>query len=99
MRLSEFEINKIKRLTKSIFGIDAQVFLFGSRVLDTAKGGDLDLLIRTQETQNKLNKKLKFLALLKKEIGDQKIDLIIRSFDNPDSEDIIFLDALQGSEL
>ena len=43
MRLTEFEINVIKQSARDVFGSDVQFFLFGSRVDDTKKGGDIDL--------------------------------------------------------
>ena len=46
MRLTEFEINVIKQSARDIFGSDVQVFLFGSRVDDTKKCGDIDLYIK-----------------------------------------------------
>ena len=76
MRLSELEIKAIKQIFNEIFKF-GDIYLFGSRIDDTQKGGDIDLYIDTQNIQNKLEKKLKFLTLLKQKIGDQKIDVII----------------------
>jgi predicted nucleotidyltransferase len=76
MRLSTLEIKAIKQIFNKIFKF-GDIYLFGSRVDDSQKGGDIDLYIDAHGTQNKLEKKLKFLTLLKQEIGDQKIDIII----------------------
>jgi len=76
MRLSAFEIKAIKQTYDDIFKF-GDIYLFGSRVDDAQKGGDIDLYIDAQNIQNKLEKKLKFLTLLKQEIGDQKIDIIM----------------------
>jgi predicted nucleotidyltransferase len=78
MRLTEFEISTIKTLAKEIFGKDASVSLFGSRVNDQMKGGDIDLFISNAD-EHSLKKKVVFLAEIKKRIGDQKIDVV---FDN-----------------
>lgn len=43
MRLSSFEIASIVELVKKHFANNAEVFLFGSRVNDELKGGDVDL--------------------------------------------------------
>ena len=53
------------------------VLLFGSRVNDKARGGDIDLLIESPKKE-KMNfkNKVKFLSDLKLTIGDQKIDVI-----------------------
>lgn len=47
MRLSQTCQQRIKALTQEIFGPEAHVKVFGSRVNDQAKGGDLDLLVIT----------------------------------------------------
>ena len=77
MRLQEFEINTIKSTAKDIFGSDSKVTLFGSRVYDDVKGGDIDLYIEPTNKENLYEKKIAFLVQLKSAIGDQKIDVII----------------------
>lgn len=47
MRLSSIYCDIIKKEAKKVLGESAQIFLFGSRVNDTKKGGDVDLLIET----------------------------------------------------
>jgi len=80
MRLSDFQIKTIKRLAKHYFGQDATVFLFGSRTDDFKRGGDIDLFIKNgNEAALTLEAKIQYLAELKKQIGDQKIDVV---FDN-----------------
>lgn len=80
MRLSEFQIETINKLAKKHFGQDATVFLFGSRTDDHKRGGDIDLLVRnTNESGLTVESKIKFLTELKRQIGDQKIDMV---FDN-----------------
>ena len=80
MRLNISEINEIKTVAQSVFGADALVTLFGSRIDDNKKGGDIDLLIKCNKTISKdelYQLKLNFLIQLKKRIGDQKIDVLI----------------------
>jgi predicted nucleotidyltransferase len=76
MRLSNYEILSIKQVFKQFFQ-EGEIYLFGSRVNDDLKGGDIDLYISNHNVTNILERKLKFLVELKKKIGDQKIDLII----------------------
>ena len=76
MRLSQKEIEAIKRNFKKYFKT-GEIFLFGSRVDDTQKGGDIDLYISTEDKTNLVRKKIKFLAALKNEIGEQKIDVVL----------------------
>jgi predicted nucleotidyltransferase len=46
MRLSQKEAAIICQSAESVFGNQAQVWLFGSRVDDSSQAGDIDLLIR-----------------------------------------------------
>ncbi|MHB1273862.1 MAG: hypothetical protein ACYCZD_14055 [Rhodanobacter sp.] len=46
MRLSAQHIAAIKQLAAGQFGAGARVRLFGSRVDDAARGGDMDLLVK-----------------------------------------------------
>lgn len=80
MRLSKDKIEIINLLAQKYFSSDAQVYLFGSRTIDTAKGGDIDLFLHSDiESTLTLKNKALFLVELKRLIGDQKIDLV---FDN-----------------
>jgi predicted nucleotidyltransferase len=74
MRLTQAERTEI---TRSIAARDpsAAVYLFGSRVDDSARGGDLDLLVLSREIS--LWDRLDILAALHRTLGEQKIDLIV----------------------
>ena len=56
MRLSSVQQNIIKSATTKLFGENANIYLFGSRVDDTKKGGDIDLLIETATNPDLLKK-------------------------------------------
>ena len=45
MRLSPSQIDTIRQATLALAGGSARVWLFGSRVRDDAKGGDVDLML------------------------------------------------------
>ncbi len=45
MRLSEEEQSVIKRIVADVFGDDAELWLFGSRVDEAKRGGDVDLYV------------------------------------------------------
>jgi predicted nucleotidyltransferase len=77
MRLSRKQIAIIKEAALMHFGGSSKVYLFGSRVDDFKKGGDIDLFIDTDNSKDLLNKKIKFLAKLNMLLGEQKIDLVI----------------------
>ena len=74
MRLSEKEILSIKNTFIEVFK-EGEIYLFGSRIDDKAKGGDIDLYIDSSNAS--LEKKIDFLVFLKQKIGDRKIDVVV----------------------
>ncbi len=80
MRLSTFQVKVIKNTLGQVFGQSAQIYLFGSRVDDQKKGGDIDLFVDTKENipyQEFLSKTLHAVGLIQRQIGEQKIDLVV----------------------
>jgi predicted nucleotidyltransferase len=63
MRLTEDQITSIRQAATEIFRARAQVWLFGSRVDDQKRDGDIDLLIRPDPTatDDLLRRKIRFL--------------------------------------
>jgi predicted nucleotidyltransferase len=80
MRLSKTYIDVIKRSFNEIFCGD--IYLFGSRVDDNKMGGDIDLYLVVKDKSNLFRKKLKFLAKIKRELGEQKIDVVFNIDEN-----------------
>ncbi len=74
MRLTEFEILSIKNAV-SLYLKEYELFLFGSRVDDLAKGGDIDLMILTEEKYS-MQTKWTIRNEIEKRIGEQKIDIV-----------------------
>ncbi len=76
MRLSKNLVEKItSNITKS-FG-DINIYLFGSRVDDTKKGGDIDIALKIDIPKEEFRrKKAIFLASLIRMGFDLKIDLV-----------------------
>jgi len=74
MRLA---IEKIDNLKNSIISIlpNAKVYLFGSRVDDTKKGGDIDILILGKRRLD-YREKAKVERAFFEKFGEQKLDLI-----------------------
>jgi len=81
MRLSDFEVEEIKKVFFEIFN-NGEIYLFGSRVDDTKKGGDIDLYIKTTKEKTNIQNKIRFLSKLQEKIGEQKIDLILAKDQN-----------------
>jgi len=90
MRLSKKYINTIKKYFKIIFN-EGEIYLFGSRVDDAKKGGDIDLYLAVVDYDNLFKKKIKFLSRVKKELGEQKIDIVF----NKDPNRLIEQEALK----
>ena len=96
MRLNLFEIENIINLKEKYFGKDAKIYLFGSRVDDNKKGGDIDLYLKRASISNDdYDFKNKFITELESIIGYQKIDLIV----SRDENRIIEIEAKKGIEL
>lgn len=77
MRLNENQIQAIKTAVAQHFPSDSRVFLFGSRVDNTKKGGDIDLLIETTLTDTELQEaRLLTMGTIQRAIGEQKIDIV-----------------------
>lgn len=45
MRLTVHEVETIREVALRVAGVGARVWLYGSRLLDDMKGGDIDLLV------------------------------------------------------
>ena len=76
MRLQKQEIHTILQVARNIYGEKVKVYLFGSRLDNTKRGGDIDLLIRTEEEKKGVLARIRMIAQLKFLLGDQKIDII-----------------------
>jgi predicted nucleotidyltransferase len=78
MRLSETQIQAIHTTADELFGRNARVSLFGSRVDDHQRGGDIDLLIEVDQVlNNRPAMAARFSARLQRRIGEQRIDVLI----------------------
>jgi predicted nucleotidyltransferase len=95
MRLNKEYKKAIKEAVQSRFS-DAKIYLFGSRVDDAKKGGDIDLYVEVDKKPHFLDKP-QILAEIKKKIKEQKIDLV---FNYPNKkEELIDKKAKQNGVL
>ena len=85
MRLSKEQREFFKKFVKKISN-DAKVYLFGSRVDDNKRGGDIDILIVSKEIKKSDLRVLRVEFF--KRFGEQKIDIILDdgSFKSPFSK-------------
>ena len=91
-------IDKINFIKKTIYDkIDSEIYIFGSRLDDEAKGEDIDIYIIPKETLDTTTKqKLKFelIDILEEELFIP-VDIIISKDKNRQIEQI----ALQGQKI
>jgi predicted nucleotidyltransferase len=84
MRLSKQNAAIVKTEVEMVFGPDARVWLFGSRVDDAARGGDIDLLVEADvDREAALDKELRLYARLVRRLGDQRIDIVVHRMGTP----------------
>jgi predicted nucleotidyltransferase len=78
MRLSQAYQQRIKALTRDVFGPETHVKVFGSRVNDEAKGGDLDLLVITpQPVERPAVMASKLAVKVSRLLEGRKVDVLI----------------------
>ncbi len=78
MRLTDPQIRAIKEASRRVFGAEATVRLFGSRLDDHARGGDIDLLVECdQRPEQSARKAAHMTAKIQQRIGVQKIDVLV----------------------
>jgi hypothetical protein len=80
VRLETWEIEKIIESFAEYFEENDHLWLFGSRLHFNKRGGDIDLYIEVQhyEAQHVLKAKNCFWHKLQEQLGEQKIDIVIR---------------------
>ncbi|MEJ2632433.1 MAG: nucleotidyltransferase domain-containing protein [Acidihalobacter sp.] len=82
MRLSEREQQAIREIVRRE-DPSAEIYLFGSRLNDDRKGGDIDLYLEIGVDQELLGLKTRILSSLWERLGPQKIDLLIHRRQTP----------------
>lgn len=88
MRLDSVELRALRKATENING---NIFLFGSRVDDTKKGGDIDLLIFSQDNAFHLSQQVSIKFFMECE---EKIDVVVMDKENLSKEQKAFLNVI-----
>ena len=76
MRLTPQEIDAIKTAANEAFGTGTVVRLFGSRVHDHLRGGDIDLLVEVDDEIIAARSEGLFLDRLFDRIEEQRVDIV-----------------------
>ena len=80
MRLTPAQIDTIKSATQAVLGKGAQVTLFGSRVDDQAKGGDVDLMIEVhQNLQEPALIAARIASQISRAMHGRKVDVLLKA--------------------
>lgn len=82
MRIDTHQSQTILETSRRFLGEGATVLLFGSRVDDAAKGGDVDLYIETRESPG-VWRKAQLLAELERHLG-LPVDLVLHAQNEPE---------------
>ncbi|BCG64704.1 MAG: toxin [Methyloprofundus sp.] len=95
MRLDTIQIKALKNALKNLNNED-EVYLFGSRVDDNKRGGDIDLLIFSQQPSFELSRKITrdFFKLC-----EEKIDVLVVNPMSISSEHAIFIKSINKISL
>ena len=83
MRLSSEQVRAIVDVTQAIAGARTQVWLFGSRLDDQRKGGDVDLLIEPAEPVTFLQRARLKMSL--EQLLNLPVDLLLQISTRADS--------------
>jgi predicted nucleotidyltransferase len=84
MRLDTRTREIIKHEVADFLGADSVVRLFGSRVDDTQRGGDIDLLIESPiPIDNRVQAECQLAARLFIKLGGRKVDVLIKDRNTP----------------
>lgn len=78
MRLSDGERRTIREVVERRMGPGAKALLFGSRVDDARRGGDIDLLVEVPYVvQEPLTEAIRLEVDLMRALGERKIDVLL----------------------
>lgn len=84
MRLTAHQQRVIKEEVARVLGAGVRVMLFGSRVDDSLRGGDIDLYLETPEPREQAWREvLRLNARLQQRLGEQKIDIVLHQPGEP----------------
>ena len=102
MRLNQQEIEAIKQAAGEFFAPRSTVRLFGSRLDDERRGGDIDLLVEPPEPLTPkalVEQRNRFIARLYRRLGERRIDVLIAPANLPDQRPVIAIARRDGQLL
>jgi predicted nucleotidyltransferase len=80
MRLTPAQIDTIKSTAQAVLGEGAQVTLFGSRVDDEQKGGDVDLMVEvTQAIADPAVLAARLSSRVSRSMHGRRVDVVLKA--------------------
>lgn len=92
MRLNIKDIRAIEQTAREVFAPGSTVRLFGSRLDNKRRGGDIDLLVEPPvppTPQELVEQRNRFIARLYRRLGERRIDVLIVPADLPDHRPVV----------
>lgn len=77
MRLQPREIEAIRTAVREVFGATATIRVFGSRIRDDLKGGDVDLFVEVEPGQASIANEQRLRDRIAPAIDDLRTDIIL----------------------
>jgi predicted nucleotidyltransferase len=79
MRLTDEQVRTAKSTIDRVLGVPHKVWLFGSRADDELRGGDIDLMIETDEVfPNRARVLCQLHGALTMALGERKLDIVLK---------------------
>lgn len=102
MRLSAVERRAVESASRETLPAGARVLLFGSRVDDSRRGGDIDLLIELPQllpADDVVARRARFIARLYRLLEERRIDVLVTQQGVQDERSVVKAARRQGVEL
>ncbi len=102
MRLQPKEVNAIRQAARDAFLPGTAVFLFGSRLRDEARGGDIDLLVETPEAlspDDLVRRRTHFVSRIYQALDEQRIDVVIATRGQQDGRAVVSMAKRDGLQV
>lgn len=102
MRISALEHQAIAAASREAFPAGTRVLLFGSRLDENRRGGDIDLLVEwpgPMVATDAVDRRARFTARLYRLLEEQRIDVVMTQAAQLDTRPVVEVARQQGIEL
>ena len=102
MRLSAVERRAVESASREALPAGTRVLLFGSRLDDNRRGGDIDLLVELPEplsADDVVNRRTRFTARLYRLLEERRIDVVMTQQGAQDRRALVAAARQHGVEL